>query len=267
MENKIDILKLKSKMLRISSEDKTSNSLNNSRFTINVNQNGTNIDRVAGYAVKHVSCPNVFFNVPENKNIIQITKQTGNIVYTISITPRQYTLTDLTTSLKSQIDAFINPDAVTVAVDTRFNRLVFSWSGDAYAFTPANYEATTMRDIIGLDESDAQGIFFTAQDLSNPVNLTGETELYIHSKTLNNAGLIEPSGNFAVVDVMPLNVPYGGVAYSNFNDIVLHENAYVPFESLRTLRTIDIVLRNRTGDVLVLPNNFYFNMVLIIYYV
>jgi len=265
MEDRINLLNLKSKMIRISSEDKTINSVSNSRFEINLNQNGSNIDRVAGYAVKYMSCPNQFYNVPANKNELQITKQTGNIVYTIFIAPNQYNITDFLATLKSQIDTFIFPDTATVQLDP-FGKIVFGYSGDAYAFTPANFEATTMRDIIGMDESDAQGTFFTVQNMSNPVNLTGETELYVHSKTLNNAGLVEPSGSFAVVDVLPLNVPYGAVAYSNFNDLILHENSYIPFESLRSLRTIDIVLRNRTGDVLTLPNNFYFNMILIIYY-
>lgn len=260
MENKLDILKLKAKYVRISSEDKTSNSPNNSRFEVNLNQTGTSIDRVAGYAVKYAACPNIFPNVPSYANVLSITKQTGAVVYDITIPVGQYTLSNFITQLQSSINSVIGPDSVTITETNGF--LSFTWVGDQYSFNP---DQSTINDIIGIT-SQAQGVFFTTATLSNPVNLTGESELYIHSKTLNNAGLIEPSGSFAVVDILPLNVQYGGVAYSNYNDIILHEKQYVPYESLRTFRTVDIVLRNRNGEVLVLPDNFYFNMILIIYY-
>lgn len=259
MEKRINILNLKSKMVRISSEDKTKNSVNNSRFEVNLNQTGANIDRVAGYAVKHISCPNIFYNVPAYANTLEIIKQTGNITYNILVDPNQYNLNDFILELQTAINTAINPDTVTITANNK-NYLNFVFVGDNYKLI---YENSTISKIIGLIQDTP---FFSNLTLSNPVNLTGETELYIHSKTLNPAGLVEPSGAFAVVDVVPLSVPFGAVAYSNFNDLILHEKPYIPYESLRTFRTVDIVLRNRAGNVLELPDNFYFNMVLIIYY-
>lgn len=261
MESKKDILKFKSKMVRISSEDKTSNSLNNSRFTINLNQTGSNIDKVAGYSIKYISCPNVFYNVPEDLNLLQLTRQTGPVIYNINVEPNQYVISDFITELQNKINAVIGPNSVVITLTSQ-NKLNFAFSADNWELS---YTNSTINNIIGLSPSN-DGFFFTVATLANPVNLTGETELYIHSKTLNAAGLVEPDGSFAVVDVIPLNVPYGAVAYSNYNDVDLHKKLYMPYESLRTLRTVDIVLRNRQGRVLVLPDNFYFNMVVIIYY-
>jgi hypothetical protein len=40
---------------------------------------------------------------------------------------------------------------------------------------------------------------------------------------------------------------------------------YYPFETKQTLRTVDINLRNRTGQLLELPENFYFTMMIKIF--
>lgn len=256
----------KHRLLRISSEDKSRSTDSNSRFSVDVPPTAKAIDNVCGYSVKYASCPNYFFNVPSYANVLQITKQTGNVVYTIPIQANQYNLTDFLVKLKDTIDNFIFPDTCTVAVD-QFNKIVFGWVGDAYAFTPDNYEASTIRDIIGLTEDGAQGTFFTVQSMNNPVNLTGESEVYIHSRTLHQSGLTEASGNFSVVDVIPLNTtPFGGVASITYPDHQLSKINYEPYETKKSLRTIDIVLRNRKGQVLELPSNFYFTMMLKLYH-
>ena len=68
----------KHRLLRISSEDKSSGT--NSRFSVNIPPTARAIDNVCGYSVKFASCPNMFYNVPEGRNVIQFTKQTGGIV-------------------------------------------------------------------------------------------------------------------------------------------------------------------------------------------
>ena len=251
-----DVLKLKSKYIRISSEDKSVNSQSNSRFTINLNQTGSNVDRVSAFVVKYISCANIFPNVPLYASNLTLQKQTGNVLYDVPLTVGQYTISEFVTQLEADINAII-PDAV--AITQTNNILTFTFTGDNYGFI---YDSSTCRDIIGL-YSD---IPYSAVVSLGVVNLQGETELYVHSKTLNNAGLIEANGSFAVVDILPLDVSFGCVAYSDYNDIQLHEIVYTPYESQKTFRQIDIVLRNRQGNVLELPPNFYFNMLIKIYY-
>ena len=256
----------KHRLLRISSEDKSRSTDSNSRFSADIPPTAKAIDNVCGYSVKYASCPNIFFNTPSYANKLQITKQTGAVVYDITIPENQYNITGLVAQLKTSIDAVINPNAVVISVDSK-NRLVFAWSGDSYAFTQANYEASTIRDVIGLGVDDAQGVFFTVQTLDNPVNLTGESEVYIHSRTLHQSGLTEASGNFSVVDVIPLNTTqFGGVASITYPDHQLTKINYCPYETMKSLRTIDIVLRNRKGQVLELPSNFYFTMMIKLYH-
>ena len=256
----------KHRLLRISSEDKANSSDTNTRFKVDIPPTAKAIDNVCGFSVKYASCPNMFYNVPEGKNVIQFTKQTGGVIYNISFQANQYNITDFLTGLKTRIDNIITPDAVTLVLD-QFGRIVFGWSGDAYAFTEADYEATTMRDIIGLGVDDAQGTFLTVQTMDNPVNLTGESEVYIHSRTLHQSGLTEKDGNFSVVDVIPLNnTPYGAVASITYPNNQLSKINYQPYESKKSLRTIDIVLRDRQGNNLVLPANFNFTMLLKLYH-
>jgi len=97
----------------------------------------------------------------------------------------------------------------------------------------------------------------------NIPNLVGETEVYIHSRVLNQGGLTEAQGNFSVVGVIPLgDTPYGAVAQIIEPDHKSAEIRFEPFESTKSFRNIDVVLRNRVGTVLELPSNFTFTMML-----
>jgi len=114
----------KHRLLRISSEDKSRSTDTNSRFSVDVPPTAKAIDNVCGYSVKFALCPNIFYNVPEGKNVIQFTKQTGAVVYNISFEANQYNITDFLTNLKTRIDNIITPDAVTLNLD-RFGKIVF----------------------------------------------------------------------------------------------------------------------------------------------
>ena len=77
---------------------------------------------------------------------------------------------------------------------------------------------------------------------------------------------MEGSGSFSVVDKLNLDEQFGFTCYSNFNNDSTHFKKYFPFESLKSIRTVQITLRNRVGNVLEMPDNFDFTMMAILYY-
>lgn len=249
----------KNKFVRISSDDKSSGT--NNKFTVNLEASGGVLDNVKGFIVHSSQVPNIFPNVPSYANSLQLVRQTGPVVYNISVDVGQYLITDFITALQFKINAAIGPDTVIITLDSQ-NKLNFSFSADNWELS---YSNSTIRDIIGLSSSN-DGFFFTVATLANPVNLIGETECYIHSRVLASNNLFEGDGAFSVVDKINLDKPYGSTCYSNYNNDTTHMISYFPYETKKTLRTIDINLRNRTGELMVLPDNYSFTMMIKIFY-
>lgn len=253
------ILNSKSRFVRISSEDKATGT--NNRFSVDLQSNGGIIDNVKGFIVHSAQVPNIFPNVPSYSNTLQLTRQTGPVVYNINVDVGQYVIADFITELQNKINAVIGPDTVTITVDSQ-GKLNFAFSADNWELS---YSNSSIKNIIGLSPSN-DGFFFTVATLANPVNLTGESEVYIHSRVLCPNNLSEASGTFSVVDKINLDKPYGAMCYTNYNSDTVHQVNYFPFESKKTLRTIDINLRSRTGELLVLPDNYTFTMMIKIFF-
>jgi len=251
----------KSRLLRLSSEDKVLG--DNGRFTIDLASSGGLIDNIKGYVVHSMECPNVFDNIPTYANTFNIVKATGVISYDIVIPPSYYYQGDLPGILQTAINAVI-PDSVVVSLEgvSPVQKLGFTFAGDSYFL---EFATSTIAGRLGLtsDLSCISGVLCTLQAIPN---LIGETEVYAHSKVLAPSNLIEGNGSFSVVDKLALDKPYGAMCYSRFDSDTTHFKKYFPFESLKTLRTIRITLRNRTGQILTLPANFDFSLMLMLFY-
>lgn len=270
----------KSRYIRISSQDKAIGT--NNRFKVDLASNGGVIDNVKGYIVHSAEVPNVFNNITTNNNNYQVgfggpaTETDLNL----NVPEGFYLIDDLISIMNAQI-------AAQIAIN-----------GDAYTFVLSKYgvfpNEKIQIDVNGLSAGSCNlfssdntiyptlGIFTTPNAIppnvpvfiSNGIpyqspnlpNLIGETACYIHSRILAPNNLSEANGTFSVVDKINLDKPFGSMCYTNYNDDTTHENNYYPFESRKTLRTIDINLRNAEGDLLVLPPNFYFSMMIKIFY-
>lgn len=254
----------KSRLLRISSEDKSIG--DNGRFSVDVLSNGGIIDNVKGYIVHSIQCPNVFDNVPEYANTLAI-QRVAEPIASIVIPNSYYFIDDLILQLQTSIQTKLTADGfgdtvVIAKVGTFPNeKIQFTFTGSDYNLLTAG----SISPIIGLtaNVTAPNGV---ATSVQNIYNLIGETELYVHSRTLAPNNLMEATGAFSVVDKLNLDQPFGTVCYSNFNNDSTHFKKYFPFESLKTLRTINITLRNRTGEILVLPPNFNFTMMVTLFY-
>ena len=250
----------KSRLVRLSTEDKSEGT--QGRFVIDLLSSGGIIDNVKGYLVHSLQCPNVFDNIPTWANVITVVKATGAVSYDIPIPNSFYYFDDLVTLLQTTITAAI-PDTCAVAKvgSAPTEKFQFTFTGDEYEIQLSS----TISSRLGLtaDLTCANGV---ATVLQNIPNLLGETELYLHSRTLAPNNLIEGSGSFSVVDKLNLDKTYGSMCYSNYGTENVRFRKYFPFESLKTFRTVNITLRNRIGQILVLPDNFNFTCMITVFY-
>ncbi len=271
----------KSKFLRISSNEKTNDSQSNSVFSVNIPQSEY-IDNVKGFYVHSIECPNVFPNIDTFNNNYQVGFG-GPATETdldLNVPEGYYLIDDLISIMNAQISAQI------------------AINGDAYTFVLSKYgvfpNEKIQIDVNGLSAGTCNlfssdntiwenlGIFTTPNAIppnvpvfiSNGIpyqapiipNLIGATAVYVHSRSLCTNNLVEKDGVFSTVDKLNLDKPYGSVCYSNFNNDTTHEKRYFPFSDKRSLRKIDIKLRDINGNILTVPPNFNFTMMLKIFY-
>jgi hypothetical protein len=268
-----------SRFVRISSEDKSIGS--NSQFKVDLQSSGGNIDNVKGFIVHSIECPNVFNNVATYNNnfYVGFGGPATETDLNIDVPVGYYLIDDLITVLNTIIALQIaaNGDAYTLVLskvgifpNERIEFLANGLSaGSCNLFTKENSilpslgVLSTANALTPPDFVLSNGIPVSANSIPN---LIGETAVYVHSRVLCSNNLSEASGSFSVVDKLNLDEAFGSTCYSNFNNDSTHEKKYFPFETRKTLRTVDITLRNRTGQILELPFNFDFTMMIKIYY-
>jgi hypothetical protein len=260
----------KSRFVRISSEDKVSGT--NNKFVINLESSGGAIDNVKGFIVHSAQVPNIFDNINSRNNRVRIDTFATVPIVDILVDPCYYTLTDLVNYLNTTIAAIIPAPGFTstFAVTGNFpcQKISYTMTGTGSVFL--EFTENNIWETLGfVNPGTPNGIQVTNGSTvvaTNPPNLIGETECYIHSRVLCPSNLVEANGAFSVVDKINLDEPYGSMCYTNYNNDTTHMMRYFPYESRKTLRTVDINLRTRTGELLELPSNFTFSMMIKIFY-
>jgi hypothetical protein len=252
---------MKRRYLRISSEEKTPESKSNSEFVVNIPPSGGILDSVVGYAVHSAELPNVFDNITADTNTLQIIDNIA-VAFNVVVPPGYYSATALAAVLQDAIDAAIAPRtvAITLTGATLSQRFRFAFS---VPFVMVAGGISTMAPAIGLTATTALN---NVQIMPNIPNLIGATAAYIHSSVLAPSNLVEANGSFSVVDMIQMDKPYGVTCYLTTSNELTHIKYYRPFESVKTLRQISITIRDRGGNVLLLPPNFNFSMMLVVFY-
>ena len=269
----------RSRFIRISSEDKAIGT--NNRFKVDLQSAGGIIDNVKGFIVHSIECPNVFPNVATYNNNYQVAFP-GPATETdlnLNVPPGYYLIDDLISVMNAQIAAQIaaNGDTYTLTLSKvgifPNERIQFNASGLSAGICNFFLSDNSIWPNLGVITTEnaippntpfsvINGLPSTAQNIPN---LIGETAVYVHSRILAANNLTESSGTFSVIDKLNLDKPFGATCYSNFENDTTHMKNYYPFETKQTLRTVDINLRNRTGQLLELPDNFYFTMMIKIF--
>ena len=268
------------RFVRISSEDKANGT--NNRFKVDLQSAGGIIDNVKGFIVHSIECPNVFNNVASYNNnyIVSFPGPSTETELNLNVPEGYYLIDDLINAINNQIQlqAALNGDAYTLVLskvgifpNEKIEFLGNGFSAGACVLLSSDNSIFPSLGIETTPNGIAPNIPFTIINATpitaqNIPNLIGETAVYVHSRILASNHLSEASGTFSVVDKLNLDQPFGSTCYSNFNNDTTHEIKYFPYETKKTIRTVDINLRNRRGDLLVLPSNFDFTMMIKIFY-
>lgn len=252
---------LRSKLIKISSEDKTASSTSNSDFTISLPSDGGNISRVAKILVKSIACPNVFYNVRAVNGTLYVNNTTTPASYSLAIAEGQYTSTQLIAAIEAAFLAATSV-AVTITVGATTGKMTWTFASDEWLLVSTGNN--NIANTIGLTSDTATASSIAVMPAI--VDLNGISEVYVHSRTLASGNLAEPDGSFNVVDILPMTAAFGNMAHSQFVDGESHTIHYRPFGSHESLTSIDIRLRNKTGERLVLPANHNFIMIIKVFY-
>jgi hypothetical protein len=247
----------KERIVVINSIDRISGT--NTDFTVSYND--YEVQQVLKVVVKQAYIPNQFYNVTNDNNRFEI-KQSTFPSAVIIIRAGQYTIDELIL-----INAYLSDSAtVTITKSSTTGKLTFTFSG---AGTPANNTVTifdndnaTAKNLLGISGNQTSD----AITLPNPFNLSGVEYVAIHSpQVAYNHGLESGArGAVSILDIVSLtNTPFGAVAYHETKD---DELAEVIYTEPTNLSNISIVLRDKNGTKLSLPDNFDCSVIIKVFF-
>ena len=252
----------KERIVVINSIDRISGT--NTDFTVSYND--YEVQQVLKVVVKQAYIPNQFYNVTTANNTFEI-KQSTFPNQILNIPVGQYNIDDLILELKSLIDAVLNDGAiVTITKSNITGKLTFTFSG---AGLPANNTVTifdnntaTAKELLGISLTLTSDVI----TLRNPFNLSGIEYVAIHSPQIAyNHGLESGArGAVSILDIVSLtDTPFGAVAYHETKD---DELAEVIYTEPTNLSNVSIVLRDKNGTKLTLPDNFDCSVIIKVFF-
>lgn len=211
--------------------------------------------------IKDVFCPNLFFNITEDNNILAF--QQGANTLTTAISTGQYTIDQLIVALKTAIDAVLTGGTiVTITKSLTEYTLIFTFTGGAINAI-SFYVLSTISKIIGLNADTPP---LSVNQMQEPYNLVGIEYVQVHSPQLGETHGLDggTNGYISLVETISMtNTPFGSTAYRQNND---DELSSIIYDQPRNLSRINIVLRDDTGKKLVLPTNCNFSIMIKIYF-
>lgn len=244
-------MSINAKYLRIDSSDRDKNSpltKSKSNFLVNLKER-SETQRVKSVKIHQIWCPNVFYNVRSGiNNVINIT-QDSEVATDITIPQGQYTITTFMVAAKTAIDAkMAGGSVVTITQDADTQLLTLAFSGGtnpntALNVTDANSEAWC---VFGVQTTSAEAASHTA---TSAPNLRGLSQVFLHSKTLNNFGTYDgDSGAISMFSAVSFHdTPFGGMGYyQSTND----DTDLIVYDKPRNLSSVQIKLRDSVGNVL-----------------
>ena len=233
-------------------------------FNILLNK-GISVDDVDRVIVKRVSMPNLFKNVPARKNKLYIEYE-GNPVY-VSIPAAQYNADRFVIALELALKTI--SAAATAIIDYNTGKLTLTCAG-TIGWTVLSH--ADVKEQFGVDES-LNTIIGTSHDISLPaalswtspelVDLSGEHTVRIESSTLAFSNSFDSRGHILnTVEIVPVHEPYGAVIHYAPSD---HIMSFVDSGSTgKPISTVDIQLVSNSGQQLVLPDNAYVEIILLV---
>ncbi len=241
------------KLLRINSADRSASSVSTTDFTVDY-PNVQVLAKVVSIVVKHVSFPNVFYNITANNNVLMYEGKSETPL-TITVPVGSYTVGSLL--------AVLNTSLGTITQNPLTLLLTFGASSSFPLKIYGAEDGSTLAPYLGISATTPLNTSnFTAP---NVPKLQGVQHVHIASKFLskgNNFIDANKKQEIPVVAMIPNNVPFGGIVHYETK----HEQLdVINYESEATLQSIDIKLYDGEGNLLDLHGQDV-NIILKIYY-
>jgi hypothetical protein len=243
------------KLIRISSFYKETTSASNSDFSSTYDV--AELQNTLAIVVKHVSFPNVFYNVTARNN--QFSWWDGAVTTTtVTLPVGQYNISTLMTDLNTLLagDIVITQDPLTLLLT-----FTNGSGGNATVF----YEnANNMSKLLGITENTliANG---ASAIMNNLPALQGVSHVYVNSIAVSKANNMCSPNTVQVsptVVMIPINVPFGETVHYETQ----HEELdLINYDGVKDLSAIDIKLVDIEGNILDLQGQD-FTMILKTYY-
>jgi hypothetical protein len=224
------------------------------------------VDDVDRVIVKRVSMPNLFYNVPARKSKLYIEYE-GNPGY-VSVPPGQYNADRFVIAL--EIALKMVDTAATVVIDYDTGKLTLTCPSSTIGWTILSH--ADVKDQYNADES-LNTIIGTSHDITLPaalswtspelIDLSGEHTVRIESSTLAFSNSFDSRGQILnTVEILSVHEPYGATIHYAPTD---HIMSFVDSGSTgKPINNVDIQLVSNSGMPLVLPDNAYVEITLLV---
>ena len=261
------------RFLVVSSNDKTSDSVNNGDFKVRLGDTYFT-QQVCGISVVSCTVPNIIYNINRYNNVLSIGKfppalPPYDAVSTVTIPIGQYTINDLTTELSNQI-ALANQSpalAVVIIQDPITLKLKFE-SPFIFKLYNTQLNPSSIWGVLGFDSSVTEYLSVTNPAILEEVvapyipNLSGSQYVNILSNLSENNS-IDGVGVKSLLEIVSFyDTPFGSLHTQTTN---MAEHAVITYINPRNLNNITIKLvdeKYRAIDI----ENFPVTVVLRIYF-
>jgi hypothetical protein len=227
------------KLVRINSEERENPLVDASNhFRVNFG-NSTQLMDINRIVIKHVSIPNVQYNVRAASGLNTV----GNIftyfdgaTKNITITPGNYSVT--------QLIAAIEADALAIAANLQLTLNPITSHIEFTSTTPITYlsaaSGNNMAKILGITaDSGALVVSFTAGGL---VDLTTHPNIYIASASISDgSNMVSPTlGSLPICAVIPIDQPFGSIIQYTTQQEHLDDIHYISYASGKSIQSVDL---------------------------
>jgi hypothetical protein len=231
-----------SRLLRISSKDRSPNS--KSQYDIIYDTNDNDLHQIKKILLKSAIIPNTQYNVNTYNDEFKFEYNGGDLTFTIP--QGQYDVNDLIAELTSQIDALITPQTISINQTALTQKLTFTLSAGTMKLYNEE-DGNSMGGILGINvSSSVASISQTADSLTS---MEGLKNVYISSKTLSNHSAMidtDKSKQNIFCDV-PIRAPFGSIATLEEDE---NSMDYTVFHTKKNISSIDVTLLDENNNVL-----------------
>lgn len=267
------------KLFRVNSKYRSSGTTSN--FTMSFD--ARDLDTVQSVALLDATLNRKFPNIysPNNK-LVLVTRTAGptDTSVTATIPEGQYTATELATALTGAIlSAGVAGITVTYSA-APIDRFSFVWDGTG----PGYFYVTVATDVTSTYAtsqystiSQSLGVMLDMQLTPNvPVlastspALEGPNEVYIQSNLIAGSNCVDVPALSSYIPYLGKisynNIPYGFTGIYQSTQAELQQVNYKLKSGTQSIRTFDVQLTDRFGNILPIPANCFIDMHLAIYY-